>query len=213
MMRKLFLFIAILIVGAGVALAQVENGKKFQFSLFGGISHIFEYGQEGDYALGEIDFPVTPAHTPPFFGLDFSYSLANRFKLEMDWRYIFGTEVILTDPSDDDTVAIDTSNQYFASLSFVYQIIRNRLRPYFLVGGGLNKLLAKVRTYTTNYGYEIDLEVPDKTTALFAQIGGGMDALLSPAFGIKLDVRFLYLFSDPDPISHLFAGLGVFLLF
>jgi outer membrane protein W len=212
-MKKFSLFVAMIWIISGVVLAQEETGKKHQFSLLGGISHILEYGSEEDYVLGENDFPVTPGHTPPFFGLSFSYYLADKIKMELDWRYVFNSEVILTDPSDGDTVAIDTSKQHFTSLSFVYQFLRSKFRPYFLVGGGLNKLLAKTQSYVTNYGYEIDLEVPDKTTALFAQIGGGVDALLSSALGIKLDVRFVYLFSDPDNIYLLFAGLGAYFLF
>ena len=43
--------------------------EKYQVSLFVGMNHIPQYGSADDYVLGENDFPVTPAHTPPNFGI------------------------------------------------------------------------------------------------------------------------------------------------
>jgi len=163
--------------------------------------------------LGENDFPVTPSHTPPYFGLSFSYVITKNVKAELDWRYVFSSKIILSDPSDDDTVEIDTAKQYFVSLNVVYQCLQGKFRPFVLVGGGINKLLAEAGTFVSEYGYEIELGIPDKTTALFAQFGGGIDFLLSSSFGLLADVRFVYLFTEPDNILSLFAGVGAYFLF
>jgi hypothetical protein len=77
----------------------------------------------------------------------------------------------------------------------------------------MNKLLAQTSTYISEYGYEIELSIPDKTTALFAQFGGGLDVLLSSSFGVLADIRFVYLFTEPDNILSLFAGIGAYFLF
>ena len=210
MPKKGLIFVLIFGIAGGAVFAQ---DKKIQFSLFGGISPIFEYGSVEDYSLGENDFPVTPSHTPPYFGLSFSYFLAKNVKAELDWRYVLSSKIILSDPSDDDTVEIDTSKQYFASLSVVYQCLPCKFRPYFLAGGGTNKFSAKAGTYISDYGYEIELGIPDITTALFAQFGGGLDVLLSSSFGVLADIRFVYLFTEPDNILSLFAGVGAYFLF
>jgi len=210
MPKKGLIFVLIFGIAAGAVFAQ---DKKIQFSLFGGISPIFEYGSDEDYSLGENDFPVTPSHTPPYFGLSFSYFFTKNVKAELDWRYVLSSKIILSDPSDDDTVEIDTSKQYFASLNVVYQCLQCIFRPYVLAGGGINKLLAQTGIYISEYGYEIELGIPDKTTALFAQFGGGLDVLLSSSFGVLADVRFVYLFTEPDNIFSLFAGIGAYFLF
>ena len=210
MPKKGLIFLLIFGIAAGAVFAK---DKKFQFSLFGGVSPIFEYGSIEDYSLGENDFPVTPSHTSPYIGLSFSYFFVKNFKVELDWKYIFSSKIILSDPSDDDAVEIDASKQYFASLNVLYQCLQCKFRPFILVGGGVNKLLAEAATYTSEYGYEIELGIPDKTTALFAQFGGGIDFLLSSSFGLLADVRFVYLFTEPDNILSLFAGVGAYFLF
>ncbi|MFC2166372.1 hypothetical protein ACFLQZ_00225 [Acidobacteriota bacterium] len=204
----------IFILFLGIATISVfGQAKKMQLALFGGIGPVFEYGSIEDYSLGENDFPVTPSHSPPFFGLAFSYSITKNVKAELDWRYVFSSTILLSDPSDDDTLEIDTSKQYFTSLNVVYQCFQCKFKPYFLVGGGLNKLKAESASYISEYGYEIELDIPDKTTALFAQVGGGIDYLLSSSFGLLADVRLVYLFTEPDNIISLFAGIGAYFLF
>ena len=163
--------------------------------------------------MGENDFPVTPSHAPPYFGLSFSCFLKKNVKAELDWRYVLSSKVILSDPSDDDTVEIDTSRQYFTSLNVVYRCFQNKFRPYVLVGGGINKLIVETGAYISEYGYEIEMGIPDRATSLFAQFGGGLDYLLSSSFGVLADVRFFYLFTEPDNVLSLFAGVGAYCRF
>ena len=209
-LKRGLIFVAVLGMAVGTSGAQ---DKKFQASFFAGVNPIFEYGSEEDYSQGENDFPVTPFHAPPFFGLSFSYNFMGNFKAELDWRYVFSSEILLSDPSDDDSLEIDTSKQYFASLNIVYQCQDNKFRPFVLAGGGINTLLAEARTYVSEYGYEIELGVPDRILAFFAQVGGGVDVLLSSFFGVIVDVRFICLLTEPDNIFSFFAGAGAYFRF
>ena len=210
MPRKGLFFVLILGIAAGTALGQAKN---VQLSFFGGISPIFEYGSVEDYSLGENDFPVTPSHSPAYFGLSLSYFFAKNVKAELDWRYVFSSKVNLTDPSDDDSVEIDTSKQYFSSMNVVYQFMLNKFRPYFLVGVGMNNLIAETASYISEYGYELEFSIPDKTTALFAQLGGGLDLLVNSSFGLLAEIRSVYLFTEPNNILSLFVGVGAYYLF
>lgn len=209
-MKKVALFVVLLVFLNGFSAAE---DLRFQLALGGGFSHIFEYGSETDYVQGENDFPVTPAHTPLFFGLSFSYFLTGTLKLELDGRYAFGSKITLVDPSDADSVEVDTAAQSFVSLNICYQCSRCNFRPYLLVGGGVNRIGVKEKTYTTEYGYEIDCLAPDKKTALMLQMGWGLDVAIRAALGVRLDVRFYYLFAESDNIPILFAGVGAYYLF
>lgn len=187
--------------------------QRFQLAAFGGVSHIFEYGSEEGSVQGKSDFPVMPAHTPPFFGLSFSYFLTESIKLELDGRHAFASKVKLLDPSDADSVEVNTAARSFASLNICYQCIRCNFRPYFLVGGGLNGTAAKERNYTTLNGYEIDFAEPGKKTALMVLMGWGMDLAIRGSAGVRLDVRFHYLFEKPDNIPVVFFGIGAYSFF
>jgi len=142
----LFIFILAFIVSGGFA-----QHKKFQFSVFGGLNHVFEYGSEDDYEMGENNFPVTPAHTSGNFGAAFAYFFTANIGLELDGRYTLSSKVTLEDPADQDTVEINTSKHYSVTLNFIYQFLSGNLKPYLVVGGGIDKLLAKGETYTSEY--------------------------------------------------------------
>ena len=58
-----------------ILLIQPSLAQEYQVSLFVGMNHVFPYGSEEDYVLGENDFPVTPAHTPPNLGASFALFL------------------------------------------------------------------------------------------------------------------------------------------
>ena len=71
----------------------------------------------------------------------------------------------------------------------------------------------KDKTYPTVYVYEIYCLAPDKKTALMLQMGWGLDVAIRAALGVRLDVRFYYLFAESDNIPILFAGVGAYYLF
>jgi outer membrane beta-barrel protein len=189
---------------AGTAYAQ-----KFQLSVFGGLNHVFEYGSENDYALGQNDFPVTPSHTPPVLGASLAYRFTERLGLELDWRYVLSSKVTLEDPSDQDTVEIDSSKHYSLTLNLLYQLMSGKLRPYVLAGGGFDKLQAKDAEYTSEYGFEITLEAPEKTLDAVFNFGAGLNYFLSESMALKLDVRYVMIFADPNNVNNLSTVVGV----
>ncbi len=190
-------------------LTGTASAQKFQFSVFGGINHVFAYGSEDDYVLGENDFPVTPAHTPPTLGASFAFFFSEKFGLEVDGRYVFSSKVTLEDPSDQDTVEIDTAKHYSLTLNLLYQFMNGNLRPYIVAGGGFDKLMAEDTSYTTEYGFEITLEAPEKTVDAVANFGAGLNYFLSDRLGFKLDVRYVMIFADPKNVNSLNAVFGV----
>jgi outer membrane protein W len=192
-----------------ILLIQPALAEKYQVSLFVGMNHVFEYGSEGDYILGENDFPVTPAHTPPNFGAAFALYLKDNIGLEIDWRYTLSSKVTLVDPSDQDEVEIDSSKHHTITLNFVYRFLKGNVKPYIVLGGGIDKILAKDQTYVTTYGFEVDFLAPEKTIDPLANIGAGVQFFVSPNFVIRFDLRYVMIFAEPDSISSLNGVAGI----
>ncbi len=183
--------------------------QKFELSVFGGLNHVFEYGSENDYALGENDFPVTPSHTPPVLGASLAYHFSEHLGLELDWRYVLSSQVTLEDPSDLDTVEIDSSKHYSLTLNLLYQLRGGKLRPYILAGGGFDKLQAKDAEYTSEYGFEITLEAPEKTLDAVFNFGAGLSYFLSNSMALKLDIRYVMILADPNNVNNLSTVVGL----
>ncbi len=203
----LFGFISIIL------LIQPALAEKYQVSLFVGMNHVFHYGSEGDYVLGENDFPVTPVHTPPNLGASFALYLIDNIALELDWRYTLSSKLTLVDPFDQDEVEIDSSKRHTISLNFIYRFLQGNVKPYIVVGGGLDKILAKDQTYTTKYGFEMDFLAPDKTIDPIANIGAGVQFFFRPNIGIRLDLRYVMIFAEPDNLSGLNGVAGISFFF
>jgi len=190
-------------------LTPAAHAQKIQLSVFGGINHVFEYGSEDDYALGENDFPVTPSHSPPVLGVSLGYFFNENLGLELDWRYVLSSKVTLEDPSDQDTVEIDSSKHYSLTLNLVYQFGGGKIRPYVVAGGGFDKLQAEDATYTSEYGFEIILEAPEKTLDAVANFGAGLNFFVSDSVAFKLDARYVMIFADPQTVNNLSAVAGL----
>jgi hypothetical protein len=204
--------IAILILSFTLSLGFAQE-KRFQLSLFGGASHVFAYGSEDDYIFGENDFPVTPSHTPLNFGLSFTLFLTDLFGIEIDGRYFLSTAMILEDPSDADTVEVDSSKHYSLAANLILQLGNGKVRPYVVLGGGFDKLLAEDQTYISEYGWDIDFLVPEKTVEMLAQAGAGVMIFLLDRAGLRLDARYIHIFSDPDDVRSINGTVGFFIRF
>lgn len=187
--------------------------QKFQVSLFGGWNQVFKYGSENDYVLGENDFPVTPSHSLFLFGGALAFSITDDIGIELDGRYVLSSKVILEDPSDQDTVEIDTAKHYSITLNVVYRFLKGRLRPYVLLGGGIDKLLAKEEAFTSEYGFQIEVVPPEKTTDIVANIAAGVQFYLHSRLGARLDLRYSIIFDDPDNQNSLSLTFGLFYVF
>jgi outer membrane protein W len=189
------------------------GGQECQLYFSGGIDYLFNYGSEDDYAPGENDFPVTPAHTSPCFGLGFSYFFTDALGIEVDGRYYLSSKVTLTDPSDDDTIEYTTGKHLSMTLNLVYRFKKGNLMPYVVLGGGMDQLFAKDKTYTSAYDYEIEFTAPDKKLDPMCNIGGGIQFLFRPNAGARVDIRYMIIFAKPDRIIGLNLMAGVFIRF
>jgi len=208
--RVILLLLGILYV---FCLPQKIHAQKFQFSVFGGVNHVFTYGSEQDYVFGENDFPVTPSHTPFNVGAALSVFLTHNIGVELDGRYTLSSRVNLMDPSDNDTVAIDTSKHYAVTLNFLYRFLDGKIRPYLVLGGGVDKLLAEHRSYVTEYGWDVEFIAPEGTLDPVANLGGGVHYFIGPNLGIRFDLRYVLIFSEPDRLGSLNGVLGFSFLF
>ncbi len=209
-MKKALLFFWIVFICSGVSFGK---GKNIQLSIYGGMSCVLEYGSEDDYVLGKNDFPVTPTHISACLGTNFAYFFSERFGINLDASYFFKSEITLEDPSDQDTVDIDTSNHVSLTLNLHYSLSKEKFRPYLYLGGGFDKLLAKDRTYISEYGYKIDILVPENTIDPLVQAGAGIQYFINPGFGISTDIRYVFLFAEPDNIRSFNAYLSAFIRF
>ncbi len=187
--------------------------KKFQVSLYGGLSQVFKYGSEEEYIMGENDFPVTPAHTPLGLGAALAYSLAKKMALQLEARYTLSSKVTLVDPSDQDTVEVNTSSHLAATLNFIYHFSNGKMTPYLVFGVGIDSLLAKDEAYISEYGYEVELLVPEKAIDPVVQAGGGILYFLSPDAGVKLELHYGVIFEKPNSINSFNIDFGFFLRF
>lgn len=211
--REIRLMVLLLAIFSFCFLPANAQAQSVQFSIFGGWNHVFKYGSEEDYKQGENDFPVTPAHTSVNFGMAAAFFFTRNIGLELDGRYVLLSKVILQDPSDQDRVEIDTSKHYSLTLNFVYRFLNSRFRPYLLLGGGIDKLLAKEETYASEYGYEIEFSPPEKTMDAVANIGTGIRFFILSKLGVRLDLRYSLIFADPDNQNNLNLTAGLFVTF
>jgi len=189
-------------------LADVAQAQKVQFSIFGGINRVFQYGSEDNYILGENDFPVTPSHTPAILGASLAYFFSKNLGLEADGRYTFSTTATLVDPSDQDTVDVDTSKHFSLTLNLIYLFSKGNLKPYLVAGGGFDSVSAEEKNYISEYGFDITVEPPESTTDALANFGAGLIYSVSESVGIRLDVRYVLIFAQPDSVKSLNAVLG-----
>ncbi|HEX9901536.1 MAG TPA: outer membrane beta-barrel protein [Acidobacteriota bacterium] len=206
-MRKILAFSLLFTMVLAAGFAQE---KKTAFSLFGGIHYVLKYGSESDYSPGDNDFPTTPAHTPPTFGLSFLYQFSGLLGLEVDGRYTLSSKVTLTDPSDGDTVSVDTLRHAGLTLNVLLFLGNGSFRPYLTLGAGSDVALgAKEQTLTTSLGYEVTFLPPEQKAELMADAGLGLMFNMGPMLGLRLDVRYLILPKNSNhPLIHNMSAAG-----
>jgi len=207
-MKKTALILAALLAVA--AMGQAQSGKV-QITAFYGVNQHYEYGSVEDFVSGYNHFPVMPAHSPRNFGGSFAYFFTRWFGLEYDMRSTGRTEVTLTDPSDGDTLTIQTPKHLSITLNVLLEPLQGRISPYLLLGGGISRVQAVDETYITEYGFEVIMQTPseDSRVDLLVQAGGGVNALVFKYFGLRADVRYMVVFDEPYQVRSLNATLGL----
>lgn len=193
-----------------LSMVNAEDLKTY-FTLTGGINHHFEYGSVDDYLPGENSFPVMPAHTPFSFGLSFAYFFTPSLGLEVDGRMTSSSQVTLTDPSDLDTVEVDTARHFSLTFSVIYQRLFGRFNPYLAVGAGFDRLSAEDQILESTYGYEIIMQAPPEGERMDFTLGAGtgMNYFILKNVGLRLDLRYFIIFDDPQNVNTLSIKAGL----
>jgi hypothetical protein len=129
----------------------------------------------------------------------------------LEAHYTFGATTTLTDPSDDDKVDVDTYEHISGLLMIGFNLVHKpTLRLFINGGGGVSFVLdAEMKTYTSQLGFETQIE-PPKKYPITVFVGMGTVINLSPSLGLWLNGRYQYLALDvPESTVVLLAGLVV----
>jgi len=180
--------------------------SETRFYLFGRGNYVNSAGAEADYREGENDFPIMSSHQT--YGAGFGLTFGSTAFIGIEGHYNLSGKATLTDPSDDDTVEIDTYKYASALLTIGFNIIRKQsVRFYVSGGGGVSYTLdAKTKTYTSQLGYETRIETPEKKYPLTGFGGFGFEFFFSQSAGIILSGRYIYI--DLDEPQTVFVGLA-----
>lgn len=210
MQRVRFLILGILLFA--VCSSCLFSGIKIYF--LGKMNFIRAAGTEADYEVGVNEFPLAAAHSTPGFGAGFyteyNKNSGNKVFFSLETHFNLGGSVTLTDPSDDDTVRIDTYKYISALFMVGMNLFRTpQFRFFIQAGGGFNiTLAAATKIYTSRLGYEVQIDPPDKRTPLTALGGVGFDFNVSDRIGIMLVSRYEYMaFDQPQSNICILAGL------
>ncbi len=186
---------------------------KSRLYLFGLGNFMRDAGGESDYEAGTNDFPISSSHQTFGFGAGFSKDFGHFF-LGPQISYNLNGTTILTDPSDNDTVNINTYR--FASLFFTlgFNLVNSDLlRLYINGGGGVSYTLnTDSRTYTSQMGYETQISPPDRKFPLSVFGGTGLDFKISSNLSIIMSGRYQYIeFKQPQTMIIVLAGIAILL--
>ncbi len=200
------------LLAACVSLSAAD--RPFTLSLGGGLHPVFTVGEAGNYQAGINDFPVTPSHSPAWAGLSLGWS-PGRWLFELEARWIAPSAVVLEDPFDGDTLALDTSARLGVTLGIFYRLSMGRLQPYLGAAAGLDAILAGEVQATSRYGYTIVLPAPsfqDRFDPLLTA-GGGVLVRITRWLGARLDARYVWVLEKSEPMRGVQAGGGLMLSF
>jgi outer membrane protein W len=209
-MKKMVVIILAVVYFAGFASGEE---KKWQLSFLAGIQRVSAFGSESDYVAGENDFPVTPSHSSLGGGVSLGYLFNKRLSLEFGTRYYTRSTATLLDPSDQDTVEIKTAEHLSLSANFMLWAGQGKVRSYLTVGAGIDNIFAEDKTYTTNYGYEIEFLAPDRKVDFSFNLGVGFQSYLAANFGIAVTARYVVIYSSPSHVKSMDLMAGVFFNF
>ncbi len=205
--KTFFFFIVFTVILTGL------NAQNFNMFMGGGLNFVGQYGSAGDYVSGENDFPVTPSHKNSLITGSLSYSFYKNFGILLKSSYHFKTNIMLEDPSDGDSVDIDTSPHLSLSLNIVYSLNKGRFQPFFYLGGGFDKIFPEDKVYTSKYGYEIVFLSPERTVDPMFNLGGGFDFKIISSIYFRVNINYMMIVSQSANIGNFESSAGVCLKF
>lgn len=199
---KFFFVLGLILLNAVFAYSQTNLFLFWKGNL------VQSSGTEDDYKPGENDFPIASSYRTHGFGLGVAFDYGPAF-LGIEAHYNLSGKTILTDPSDNDTVQIDTYKSVLGFFFVGFNILRNdTMRFYLSVGGGVSYALdAEKKIYTSENGFETEIEVPDKKYPLAGFGGVGIELYLSSSIGLFINGRYQYIALD-DPQKSVSALAG-----
>jgi opacity protein-like surface antigen len=205
----ILIIICVLNVGAE-STDKANNGKgKFQVLLFGGINSVSEYGSIEDYVQGGNDFPVTPGHLTSVFGAAVIVNFNSKLALEVGGRFYPRTETTLEDPSDGDTVVIDTAKHFSINANLIYWLGKGNFVPYLTAGTGFDLIQVDDEVYTSELGFDIEFPAPDRKGDLLFNVGAGVQYWFTGSLGVFMDARYIMIFAKPDSIGSINVTAGL----
>jgi hypothetical protein len=178
--------------------------------LFGKGNFVMASGSEDDYEPGENDFPMASSFNNFGFGLGVMVESKKVF-YGLEAHYTLSGTTTLTDPSDNDKVDVDTYKHISGFLTIGFNLVHKpNLRLFINGGGGVSLVLdAEMKTYTSQLGFETQIEPPKKYPLT---VFGGIGAMInfSPSLGLWFNGRYQYLALDvPESAVVVLAGLVV----
>jgi len=200
---RVFLLIFLFFTSVNIGFSQTD------FYLFGKGNFVRSAGSEQDYKEGENDFPLSSSFNTLGFGLGITTTIDPVF-FGIEAHYNLGGKTTLTDTSDNDQVKINTYE--YASGFFIFGVHLLRSRPLSLfikTGTGISYAVnAKMERYVSEYGYETEIEPPEKKYPLTVFGGIGFKIEINSSFGIIMNTRYQYL-DQKQPQSSLCVTAGM----
>lgn len=176
---------------------------------FASFDWLKQVGENADYQAGINDFCITDAHQTTAIGLGLTTGGALHFGFEL--QYTLKGTALMHDPSDGDTLSIDTYARALATVLAGYKVIdsSNLTLAIEAGGGGLFMLGAEDKIYTSGHGLETTIMAPEKTTSAQVFAGIALNYFFSKSMGLHLGARyFFYLLTPKQQSFSAQAGLA-----
>lgn len=167
--------------------------SEVRFYLFGKANFVASSGSESDYKPGENDFPLTSSHKN--YGAGFGLTIGSTLFIGVEGHYNLNGKAILTDPSDNDTVEVDTEKYISGFLTLGLNIVKSRSFRLYISGGGGSCRYSEgeTKTYVSELGYETEIYPPEEKSCLAGFGGAGLELYINRSSGLTLAGRYLYL--------------------
>jgi hypothetical protein len=189
--------LAVLLLLAAHDLAAAGKNKT-SITLLGGLNMFGAIGSDSDYVAGENDFPAIPSYQAPVMGLRLSFGASRRMAWGLDIRYGLTGTVDRRDPSDNETVSVDTPQNLTAILQVQTSLdLTDQLALLIVVGGGAEYRLAQEKTFISSLGNKIVVGKPDKPLSPLVAAGLGLQYMFSDSFGLVAEGRVAYAVRTP----------------
>ncbi len=179
-----------------------------QFYTFGKAN--FNNALDTGYEAGANDFSTQAAYST--YGTGCGLTAGSRIFFGLEIHYNLNGTATLTDPSDNDTVVIDTYKYASGFLTLGLNIVQSTgFRLYIQGGGGIAYgIEIKTKTYTSSLGFETIIEPPKKKTPIVGFGGLGLEVYFSRGIALMVQGRYQYLASDDAQSAVVAMGGLVF---